>query len=148
MSPSLIALDWGTSNLRASLLDPSGHSIEQRHSAMGVMKVPPGTFDAVLVELCEFQAYAEALSSFLVDEKICLRVGRAGPQHQVQAALEMIPVGMMAVFLDDNVQSFLAGQRRCAAGELGRLISQARLRVLGNCLLCLIGRRLQCFPLV
>ena len=52
MSPSLIALDWGTSNLRASLLDPSGHSIEQRHSAMGVMKVPAGTFDAVLVELC------------------------------------------------------------------------------------------------
>ena len=52
MTPQLIALDWGTSNLRASLLDPSGHSIEQRHSAMGVMKVPPGTFDAVLVELC------------------------------------------------------------------------------------------------
>ena len=52
MAPSLIALDWGTSNLRASLLDPSGHLIEQRHSAMGVMKVPPGSFDAVLVELC------------------------------------------------------------------------------------------------
>ena len=52
MTPQLIALDWGTSNLRASLLDPSGHSIEQRHSAMGVMKVTPGTFDAVLAELC------------------------------------------------------------------------------------------------
>jgi len=52
MAPSLIALDWGTSNLRASLLDPSGHLIEQRQSAMGVMKVPPGTFDAVLVEQC------------------------------------------------------------------------------------------------
>ena len=102
----------------------------------------------VLVELCEFQAYAGALSSFLVEQKVSLRVGRAGPQHQVQAALEMIPMGMMAVFLDDNVQSFLAGQRRCAAGDLGRLISQARLRVLGNCLLCLMGRRLQCFPLV
>lgn len=52
MVPALIALDWGTSNLRANLLDPSGHSIEQRQSAMGVMKVPPGTFDAVLVKLC------------------------------------------------------------------------------------------------
>ena len=52
MAPSLIALDWGTSNLRASLLDPSGHLIEQRQSAMGVMKVPPGSFDAALVELC------------------------------------------------------------------------------------------------
>ncbi len=52
MSPSLIALDWGTSNLRASLLDPTGHSIEQRQSAMGVMKVPAAKFDAVLAELC------------------------------------------------------------------------------------------------
>ena len=52
MTPQLIALDWGTSNLRASLLDPSGHSLEQRQSAMGVMKVPDGGFGSVLVELC------------------------------------------------------------------------------------------------
>ena len=52
MTPALIALDWGTSNLRASLLDQSGHPIQQRHSAMGVMKVPTGSFDSVLVELC------------------------------------------------------------------------------------------------
>ena len=52
MTPQLIALDWGTSNLRASLLDQSGHSLEQRHSAMGVMKVPNGEFGSVLVELC------------------------------------------------------------------------------------------------
>lgn len=52
MTPSLIALDWGTSNLRANLLDATGHSIEQRQSAMGVMKVPAGKFDAVLAELC------------------------------------------------------------------------------------------------
>jgi 2-dehydro-3-deoxygalactonokinase len=52
MTPSLIALDWGTSNLRASLLNAIGHSIEQRQSAMGVMKVPTGKFDAVLAELC------------------------------------------------------------------------------------------------
>ena len=52
MAPSLIALDWGTSNLRASLLDASGHSIEQRQSAMGVMKVSPGKFSSVLIDLC------------------------------------------------------------------------------------------------
>lgn len=61
MALSLIALDWGTSNLRASLLDPSGHLIEQRHSAMGVMKVPPGSFDAVLVELCGDWMHAHRL---------------------------------------------------------------------------------------
>jgi len=52
MVPKLIALDWGTSNLRASLLNESGHSIEQRHSPMGVMKVPPGAFSSVLIDLC------------------------------------------------------------------------------------------------
>lgn len=52
MAPQLIALDWGTSNLRANLLDSTGHSVEQRFSAMGVMKVPSGGFDSVLVELC------------------------------------------------------------------------------------------------
>ena len=34
MTPQLIALDWGTSNLRASLLDRSGHCLEQRQSAI------------------------------------------------------------------------------------------------------------------
>lgn len=52
MTPALIALDWGTSNLRASLLDGAGHPMEQRQSAMGVLKVPEGRFDAVLAELC------------------------------------------------------------------------------------------------
>ena len=52
MTPQLIALDWGTSNLRASLLDRSGHCLELRQSAMGVMKVPDGGFGPVLVELC------------------------------------------------------------------------------------------------
>jgi 2-keto-3-deoxy-galactonokinase len=36
-TPSLIALDWGISNLRASLLDGTGHAIETRSARGGVM---------------------------------------------------------------------------------------------------------------
>lgn len=48
----LLALDWGTSNLRASLLGDGAQTIETRRDARGVMAVPAGGFAAVLQELC------------------------------------------------------------------------------------------------
>jgi 2-dehydro-3-deoxygalactonokinase len=52
-SPSaLIALDWGTSNLRASLLDSTGEVIETRAAAGGVMAVKDGRFADALLSLC------------------------------------------------------------------------------------------------
>lgn len=52
MNPSLIALDWGTSNLRATLLDAHGQALEQRSAPGGIMKVQDGQFGAVLLALC------------------------------------------------------------------------------------------------
>lgn len=49
---SLIALDWGTSNLRASLLDGAGAVLETRSAAAGVMAVPERRFDQTLLALC------------------------------------------------------------------------------------------------
>ena len=51
-TPHLIALDWGTSNLRASLLDATGGAIDARSAAGGVMAVKDGRFSAALVALC------------------------------------------------------------------------------------------------
>lgn len=51
-TPFLIALDWGTSNLRASLLDGAGHAIENRSAPGGVMAVKNGQFSAALLALC------------------------------------------------------------------------------------------------
>jgi 2-dehydro-3-deoxygalactonokinase len=51
-TPSLIALDWGTSNLRASLLDNTGCAMETRSAAGGVMNVKNGQFSAALLALC------------------------------------------------------------------------------------------------
>jgi 2-dehydro-3-deoxygalactonokinase len=48
----LIALDWGTSNLRASRLGDGGQVLETRAAAGGVMAVPERRFEAALRALC------------------------------------------------------------------------------------------------
>jgi 2-dehydro-3-deoxygalactonokinase len=50
--PALIAIDWGTSSLRASLLGSAGGVIETRATAGGVMAVKDGQFAAALQSLC------------------------------------------------------------------------------------------------
>ncbi len=45
-TPSLIALDWGTSSLRAYLLDDTGNVIDSRSEPRGIMHVPDGNFSA------------------------------------------------------------------------------------------------------
>jgi 2-dehydro-3-deoxygalactonokinase len=50
--PCLIALDWGTSNLRASLLDRDGSVLDTRSAAAGVMAVPERRFAEALLSLC------------------------------------------------------------------------------------------------
>lgn len=50
--PTLIAIDWGTSNLRAALLDVDGQVLESRSTPGGVMAVKDGHFQDALVNLC------------------------------------------------------------------------------------------------
>jgi 2-dehydro-3-deoxygalactonokinase len=49
---TLIAIDWGTSNLRASLLGHGGAILQTRSAAGGVMAVPNRQFAQVLQQLC------------------------------------------------------------------------------------------------
>ncbi len=51
-APRLIALDWGTSNLRATLLDDAGAALDHRSAPGGVMKVQDGRFAQALLALC------------------------------------------------------------------------------------------------
>ena len=46
-TPSLIVLDWGTTSLRAYLLDDVGHVLDTRNEPRGIMHVPDGNFSAV-----------------------------------------------------------------------------------------------------
>ncbi|MEO7241688.1 MAG: 2-dehydro-3-deoxygalactonokinase [Variovorax sp.] len=49
---ALIALDWGTSNLRCSLLDAGGAVLDTRSAPGGIMAVKDGAFAAALLALC------------------------------------------------------------------------------------------------
>jgi 2-dehydro-3-deoxygalactonokinase len=50
-NPALIALDWGTSSLRAWLLDTAGQALESRHRPRGIMQIEEGAFAAALLEI-------------------------------------------------------------------------------------------------
>lgn len=49
----LIAIDWGTSNLRAALLDAEGRTLDQRSAPGGVMAVPERRFAEALMPLVD-----------------------------------------------------------------------------------------------
>ena len=52
MTPALIALDWGTSSLRAYAIAADGSVIDTRSEALGIMQVTHGDFHAALRQCC------------------------------------------------------------------------------------------------
>ncbi|MBX2838686.1 MAG: 2-dehydro-3-deoxygalactonokinase [Gammaproteobacteria bacterium] len=48
---SLIGIDWGTSSLRAYLLDHQGCILDVKNTDLGIMRVPEMNFDGVFTEL-------------------------------------------------------------------------------------------------
>lgn len=52
MEPRLIALDWGTSALRAALLGADGAVLDRRATPFGVLHLPDGGFPAALEAAC------------------------------------------------------------------------------------------------
>lgn len=52
MTTNLIALDWGTSSLRAARLGAAGEVLEERALPRGILTVPAGGFPAVFEEAC------------------------------------------------------------------------------------------------
>lgn len=86
--PHLIALDWGTSNLRASLLDASGAVLETRAGACGVMAVPERRFADALSSLCGDWLHAQARCP-------CIASGMIGSrQGWVEAPYVDCPAGL------------------------------------------------------
>jgi 2-dehydro-3-deoxygalactonokinase len=69
----LIAVDWGTSSLRAARIAADGSVLEQRASARGILTVPADGFPAVLAETCgDWLQQADSL---------CLVSGMAGSRQ-------------------------------------------------------------------
>ncbi len=86
----MIAIDWGTTSLRAARLDHSGKALEERSSADGVLKVRPGQFAAVLEAFCGDWKRPE--------DSIALISGMAGSkQGWVEAPYCPCPAGFQEV---------------------------------------------------
>jgi 2-dehydro-3-deoxygalactonokinase len=51
-TPALIALDWGTTSLRAYLLDKNGNTLEKKSAPLGILKIPDQNFDTAFEETC------------------------------------------------------------------------------------------------
>ena len=74
----LIAVDWGTSSLRAARIAADGAVLEERSSQRGILTVAPGGFPAVLNETC---------GDWLADPATpCLVSGMAGSRQGWQEA--------------------------------------------------------------
>jgi 2-dehydro-3-deoxygalactonokinase len=69
----MIAIDWGTTSLRAALLDAHGHVLDVRASPQGILNVPPGQFAAVFDSTCADWMKAES--------GVCLISGMCGSRQ-------------------------------------------------------------------
>jgi 2-dehydro-3-deoxygalactonokinase len=74
----LVAVDWGTSSLRAARIAADGTLLEERGSARGILTVPAGGFPAVLQETCGDWLAAPGT--------LCLVSGMAGSRQGWQEA--------------------------------------------------------------
>jgi 2-dehydro-3-deoxygalactonokinase len=73
MGRTVVAIDWGTSALRAALLGEDGRVIEERQSQRGILNVPGGAFAEVLQITC---------NDWLQDpDALCLISGMAGSRQ-------------------------------------------------------------------
>jgi 2-dehydro-3-deoxygalactonokinase len=84
--PALVALDWGTSSLRAWLLAGPGKAVDTRSAPWGIMHLPEGGFSGALQSLCGdwLQQYP------------CLPVIASGMVGSAQGWLEVPYVGTPA----------------------------------------------------
>ncbi|MDB5743678.1 MAG: 2-keto-3-deoxygalactonate kinase [Polaromonas sp.] len=68
----LLAVDWGTSSLRAALIDPDGNVLDERAFPRGILSVAAGEFPAV---------FAECFGDWMAPGTLCLISGMAGSRQ-------------------------------------------------------------------
>ena len=88
---ALVAVDWGTTNLRAAVLDEAGSVLEHRASDKGMGQLAPDEFEPVLVDLI-----GDLLSDGAVLPVICSGMvgARQGWQEAPYVSAPCKPAGM------------------------------------------------------
>ena len=140
----LLAVDWGTSSLRAALVTPDGQVLAERSLARGILTVATGEFPAV---------FESAFGDWMTADTLCLISGMAGSQqgwreapycacpadfNDIAARLEWLEPGRMAIvpglsLATDGVPDVMRGEETQIFGALLLLgINDARLVLPGT----------------
>lgn len=98
-APLLIALDWGTSNLRASLVGPGGDLLDHRAAPGGIMSVDDRRYEAALRAICGdwLQAWAcPVIASGMIGSRNGWAEAPyvACPATIEQAARQLLPIAL------------------------------------------------------
>jgi len=113
----LIALDWGTSNLRASLLGEQGRLLDRRSAADGVMAVPERRFEVALRALCGDWIDSHACP-LIASGMIGSRQGWAeAPYLECPASLETAAAQALAVPLAGGGTLHIVPGLRCSGPD-------------------------------
>jgi 2-dehydro-3-deoxygalactonokinase len=96
--PRLLALDWGTSVLRAYLLGESGAVLEERRKPWGIMHLPEGGFAGALEGIAgDWRAVAPDLSVIACGMVVSAQGLREAPYTPCPAGEEALASALLAV---------------------------------------------------
>lgn len=94
--PALLALDWGTSSLRASLLGAGGRLLDSRHRPWGLLHLPEGGFPAALQGIAgDWLAAAPGLPLIASGMVGSAQGWREAPYVQVPADAAALAAGLL-----------------------------------------------------
>lgn len=96
----MIALDWGTTNLRATLLDPNGEPLAHRSAASGILQVSDSQFEPALLHLCGdwIDRHTTLLASGMIGSRQGWREAPylPSPAGPADAARQLVPIGLQS----------------------------------------------------
>jgi 2-dehydro-3-deoxygalactonokinase len=114
---SLIAVDWGTSSLRAWRMDSAGEILERRRDGLGILKVEDGNFDRAFAQVVGDWIKVSPAAAVLMAGMIGSRQGWLEvPYATCPASVEMVASRLVAVPQTETVR-IVPGLSRRAQNE-------------------------------
>lgn len=139
----MIALDWGTTTLRAYRLDAAGHVLAQREQPLGILSVPAGGFPAALEAIAG--DWLDSEHSVLASGMVGSRQGWVEvPYAPCPAGLAQVAAGIVTVPFRAQVRVRIVPGLRSSAGP-GDVMRGEETQLLGV-LDALPAQALVCLP--